>query len=161
MTDAAPELKKRIGVTQIMEQLGLTEAAESEETLSTLADGEAPGTFDGDSLLPWLDDAGHAWKDMAVSEYYGHNVASGFTMIRQGRYKYVYHARMNEQFGPERELYDMQADPGEKHNLASTPGHEDIMSRLPRAMVAENGREPDDIGPQYRDDVSRALAARD
>ena len=32
------------------------------------------------------------WKDLALSEYYGHNICSGYTMLRTGKYKFVYHA---------------------------------------------------------------------
>ena len=42
-------------------------------------------------MLAWLDDENAPWKDAAVSEYYGHNTASGFVMVRSGPWKHVYH----------------------------------------------------------------------
>ncbi len=59
---------------------------------------------DGGPLLPWLDNPAHAWKDLAVSEYYAHNIASGYAMLRAGRYKYVYHTAAGDRHPPEREL---------------------------------------------------------
>ena len=89
------------------------------QTICDLAGVEAPGDWDGDSMLPWMDDASAGWKDLAISQYYAHNVCSGFSMIRRGPYKYVYHTRINERYGPEEELYDLDADPGEFDNLAA------------------------------------------
>jgi choline-sulfatase len=91
-----------------------------------------------------MDNAGATWKDFALSEYYAHNIASGFVMVRQGRHKYVYHTRMNAEYGPERELYDLAADPGEFTNLARRPGHESLIARMHAAMLAELERDPDE-----------------
>jgi choline-sulfatase len=66
------------------------------QTIAQLAGAKAPADWDGDSLVMYMDNARARWKDLAVSEYYGHSVASGFAMIRQGTWKYVYHTRMNE-----------------------------------------------------------------
>jgi choline-sulfatase len=43
------------------------------QTICDIAGAEPPDDWDGDSMLPWLDDASTPWKDLAASEYYAHN----------------------------------------------------------------------------------------
>ena len=68
-----------------------------------------------------------AWKDLAVSEYYAHNIASGFAMLRTGRYKYVYHTAADGEHPAQRELYDLESDPGEFTNLAGEARHAEMI----------------------------------
>jgi choline-sulfatase len=63
------------------------------QTLAELGEAELPADCDGESLLPWPDEPGLSWKDRAVSEYYSHPICSGFQMLREGEWKYVYQAR--------------------------------------------------------------------
>jgi choline-sulfatase len=125
------------------------------QTIAELAGAEVPADWDGDSLCAWMDDAQAGWKDMAVSEYYGHNVASGYVMLRAGRYKYVYHTRPDDVHAAERELYDLLADPGEFNNLASRPDQQERIARLHAAMVAELGEEPDITEQRCRADYAK------
>ncbi len=120
------------------------------QTLIELGGGEAHEPMDGDSMLPWLDDAAHAWKDFALSEYYGHNVASGFTMLRQGKWKYIYHARIDEKHGPERQLFDLENDPQELHDLAREAAQAGRMEAMHAAMVAQLCEEPEAIEARCR-----------
>ncbi len=113
------------------------------QTVLALQGAAPPPDADGDALLPYLGDAGHAWKDLAVSEYYGHNVSTGITMIRRGRWKYVYHSRAAPGVEPERELFDMEADPHELNNLAALVAVADRVQSMHRALVDELGEEPD------------------
>ena len=106
-------------------------------------------------MCPWMDDAGTPWKDRAVSEYYAHNIASGYAMLRSGEYKYVYHARMDKNHPPERELYDLQADPGEFDNLASRPAHKERIDRMHAELVAELGEDPDETELRCRADYAK------
>jgi choline-sulfatase len=123
--------------------------------VTELAGAPAPEDWDGDSMVGWLDDADAPWKDLAVSEYYAHNIASGFAMLRHGPYKYVYHARMDDQHGPERELYNLDDDPGEFDNLAEHPEHRERVTELHRMLVAELGREPDETEQICRADLAK------
>jgi len=77
-------------------------------TIAELGGARPPEDWDGDSLCEWINDPQARWKDMALSEYYGHNIASGFVMLRQGRYKYVYHTPPDADHPCERELYDLR-----------------------------------------------------
>jgi choline-sulfatase len=125
------------------------------QTICELGGAEAGEAWDGDSLCGLLDDGQAAWKDTAISEYYAHNICSGFTMYRQGRWKYVYHTRINEQFGPERELYDMESDPDEFVNLAGEAGQAERMVEMHRLMVAELGEDPEETEKRCRADYAK------
>lgn len=130
------------------------------QTIAELGGAETPGDWNGDSMVGWLDDPQTKWKDVALSEYYGHNIASGFTMLRTGRYKYVYHARMDERHGPERELYDLNDDPRELVNLAGQPQHADRIATMHTAMVKEIGRDPDETELICRADYAKGYGRK-
>ena len=124
------------------------------QTVADIGGADTPADWDGESMLPWLDDPGSEWRDLAVSEYYGHNIASGITMIRSGPWKYVYHARTDEA-DAETELYNLDNDPEELCNLAGRPDHRDRISDMHRRLVDELGREPDDVEKQCRADIAK------
>ena len=116
------------------------------KTIADLGGAKVPADWDGDSMADWLDPprrAGAKWKDQAVSEYYAHNIASGYAMIRQGKYKYVYHAPADADHPAERELYDLSADPGEFTNLAAAPDQAERIKAMHAALTAEVGEDPD------------------
>jgi choline-sulfatase len=124
------------------------------KTIAEIGGARCPDDWDGDSMVPWLDDASVGWKDLAVSEYYAHNISSGFAMIRQGRWKYTYHTRIDETHGPERELYDLVADPGEFENVAGLPEHAQRIAGMHDALVRELGRDPEEAEAECRRDQS-------
>ena len=125
------------------------------QTIGELGGAECPTDWNGDSMLPWLDDSRTAWKDLAVSEYYGHNIASGFAMIRMDRYKYVYHTPPDEDHRAERELYNLLEDPGEFNNLATQRAHQERIKEMHAALVKEIGEEPDKTEKRCRADYAR------
>ena len=125
------------------------------QTIAELAGAQTPSDWNGESMLRWLDDGKAKWRDLAVSEYYGHNIASGFAMIRAGDYKYVYHTPADANHPAERELYNLKADPGEFHNLANDSEHQHRIERMHAALVAELGEEPDGTERRCRDDYAR------
>lgn len=124
------------------------------QTLAEIGGAHLPDDCDGDSLCAWLDDASAPWKDMTCSEYYAHNIASGYAMIRQGRLKYTYHTRASEEFGPQRQLFDMVADPEEFNNLAEKPEHAATVERLHRALVKELGCDPEETEQRCRRELA-------
>ncbi len=125
------------------------------QTIADLCGARTPADWDGDSMVAWLDDYKTGWKDMAVSEYYAHNIASGYAMIRMGRYKYVYHTRPDDSRGPERELYDLKNDPGEFNNLAKDPAHADRMKMMHAALAEEVGEDPEKTEKRCRADYAK------
>ena len=125
------------------------------QTIADLAGAETPDDWDGDSLLPYLDDPENEWKDMAVSEYYAHNISSGFAMLRQGNYRYVYHTAMDETHGPERELYNLVDDPKEWNNIANSPEHKERVAQMHSCLVEELGQDPEITEKICREDYSK------
>ena len=120
------------------------------QTIAELGGAKPPADWNGNSLVSWLDRPSHAWKDLAVSEYYSGYIASGIAMIRQGDWKYVYHTQADEKHGPERELYNMSVDPKELHNLASDPQQQERLLAMHAALVKELGGDPEHTEQRYR-----------
>ena len=138
---------------------GASSMVDLTRTLVDVGGGKPGADWNGDSLVPWLDDASRKWKDLAVSEYYAHNIASGYTMIRMGRHKYVYHTPTDAGHPAERELYDLEEDPGEFDNLASKEQNKDLVSRLHAALVKEIGEDPDKTEIRCRADYAKGYVA--
>ena len=128
------------------------------QTIAELGGAVIPADWDGDSMLGWLDDPWAEWKDLAVSEYYGHNVASGFAMIRMGRYKYVYHAEADSDHPAERELYDLLYDPEEFNNLAGQTRHSRRIREMHEALIKEIGEDPEITERRCRSDCARGYS---
>ncbi|MHC4736788.1 MAG: sulfatase/phosphatase domain-containing protein [Planctomycetota bacterium] len=131
------------------------------QTIAELGETEVPGDWDGDSMVQWLDNAKSDWKDVAVSEYYAHNIASGFAMIRMGRYKYVYHTAADESHATERELYDLKSDLGEFKNLAGQAKYKRQVRMMHATLVKELGEEPDKTEQRCRADYARGYSRSD
>ncbi|OHB67805.1 MAG: hypothetical protein A2Y77_10505 [Planctomycetes bacterium RBG_13_62_9] len=125
------------------------------QTIAEIGGANVPGDWNGASMVKWLDDPQTKWRDIAVSEYYAHNIASGYAMIRRGRFKYVYHTPADAQHPAQRELYDLDADPGEFRNLANDPNHKDRIEKMHAALVAEIGESPDETERRCRADNTR------
>lgn len=120
------------------------------QTIAALGGAKTPKDWDGDSLIPWLDNPAYRWKDMAISEYYADYISSGITMIRQGDWKYVYHSRADYSHGPETELFNLKTDPAELNNLAARPQYKDKIAFLHKALVKELGEEPEKTEQRWR-----------
>jgi N-acetylglucosamine-6-sulfatase len=98
--------------------------------------GVAPGPgLDGRSLAPLLRGERPEWRTSFVVEYWTDTVfprvsRMGYDAVRTRRHKYV---RFRELTGMD-ELYDLERDPRELHNLASDPGRETLRAELGREL---------------------------
>ena len=138
--------------------LGACSLVDVVRTLAEIAGARTPEDWDGHSMLRWMDDPRTRWKDLAVSQYYGHNIASGFAMLRAGDWKYVYHSPPDERHPAERELYDLRADPGEFRNLAGEAAHRDRVERMHKLLLRELGEHPDETERHCRAELARGYA---
>ncbi|MCB8922171.1 MAG: sulfatase-like hydrolase/transferase [Ardenticatenaceae bacterium] len=100
-------------------------------TFCEVADVPVPETFSGRSLLPMMTGVGGNGRSDILSMYHG-NLFGMYSqrMVRDLNWKYVWNATAED------ELYDMQNDPGELHNLATDPAHRDELARLRRRLLA-------------------------
>lgn len=65
---------------------------------------------------------------IVFSEYHAAGSVSGASMLRKGRWKLIRYV------GFEDELFDLQDDPEELHNLAAYPEHADVLADMHRAL---------------------------
>jgi choline-sulfatase len=126
-----------------------------------MAGAHTPGDWNGTSMLHWMDHGSTGWKDQAVAEYYAHNTASGYVMVRSGDWKYVYHTVIDNDHRAEQELYNLATDPGEFTNLASLPEHKTRLEAMHRAIVKEIGGDPDETEQRSRAELSRGYNRSD
>ncbi|NLE61979.1 MAG: sulfatase-like hydrolase/transferase [Planctomycetes bacterium] len=113
------------------------------QTIAEIGGAQVPADWDGRSMVPYLRTSDVLWKDEAVSEYYAHHIASGYVMLRAGRCKYVYHTPPDDKHPAQRELYDLEADPGELHNLANDPANGYLVEEMHSMLLKELGEHPD------------------
>ena len=64
------------------------------------------------------------------SEYHASCAPTGLMMLRDGRFKYIHYT------GYGFELYDLEADPDELHDLADDPAFADVRDRFARDLAA-------------------------
>jgi len=112
----------------------VTASVSSIDLLPTLAEIANDGAFtpaapiDGRSLLPHLNRTGG--HDEVIGEYCGEGAIAPLLMIRRDKWKYVCSTPDPDQ------LYDLQADPYEKTNLAGSAAHRQLIQDF-RAEVAK------------------------
>jgi choline-sulfatase len=82
----------------------------------------------GRSLTPHL--LGGSGPDGVIGEYLAEGAVAPIVMLREGRWKFVHSPSDPDQ------LYDLDADPEERRNLAAEPSHGVIVAEF-RARVAE------------------------
>lgn len=109
----------------------------------------SPLPIDGLSLKPLLEGDRHSWPDRMIFSTY-----NGRVSVRTQRYR-----------AAERTLFDMAADPGQRHNLAATqPAVHARLARAIRTFRAEVLARPPDERPYpvgYREFPLTVLAVQD
>lgn len=109
------------------------ESASLVDLLPTLCDlvgaprGEFATPLDGQSLRPQLD--GAAGMDEVIGEYLAEGAIAPLVMIKRGRYKFV-HCPVDPD-----QIYDLEDDPDELHNLAGKPQHAALVRTFREEVV--------------------------
>jgi arylsulfatase A-like enzyme len=124
-------------------------------TLLAAADVPAPYPLHGHDLTPLLRDPSAAWPHAVLLESFGFEAGSAthggvtnyelktnrpspegipwWILLREGRFKYIRTLVADEID----ELYDLEADPGERRNLAVEPAHRATLLRLRQRLETE------------------------
>ncbi len=120
----------------------LTQPVELRDILPTFFDAAGlpvPEDIDGASMLDLVrgkTDKWREWIDLEHSRCYGHD---SWNALTDGRVKYIYYARGHE------ELFDLENDPGELHDLAADPAHRQRLEKWRSRMAAHLAER----GPEY------------
>jgi len=113
-------------------------------TVLELAGVKVPDWFQGHSLVPFMKGASPAsWRKDWLYEYYEYPFfehVKPHRGVRTERYKLIHYFLPPQEY----ELYDLQEDPGELHNLADDPAHAKIKQEL-IDRVAELRKETGDV----------------
>lgn len=117
----------------------LAELIDLYPTLADLAGLKAPDYLDGDSLKPVLENPSASVQDAAFTQQQRPGSQSGYS-VRTDRWRYAqWDNSEGEQIG--QVLFDMEADPRERRNLADDTDHADVIANL-KERIAEYQRRP-------------------
>ncbi|QDU44969.1 Arylsulfatase [Symmachiella dynata] len=112
-------------------------------TVLDLASVKTPESMHGRSTVPlFAGDKETPWRDAWLYEYYefpGAHSVRKHRGVRTDRWKYIHYFAEPQEY----ELYDLQADPDEVHNLYGQPEHEQTVQML-RKRLLELRRETGD-----------------
>ena len=112
-------------------------------TFLDLAGISIPAPLQGHTLVPFLKgEPPKSWRKDWLYEYYeypGDNSVRKNRGVRTERYKFIHYYEPPEEF----ELYDLQEDPGELHNLYGQSGYAALTKEL-RQRIGELRKETDD-----------------
>lgn len=96
---------------------------------------------DGQSLLPLIENRNLDWRDDIFAEFHGYEPClTSIRMVRTKSWKYVYNPFSID------ELYDLESDPYEIHNLAGRIGQSTVLKRMKERMIEWMRRTNDALG---------------
>ena len=107
----------------------VTQTIDIARSLCEWAGADVPDTFQGMSLLPALQCQPFDERTEALSMYFGNQFGLfSQRMVRDRHWKYVWNGTAED------ELYNLDADKGELHNLATAPDCADVLARLRKRL---------------------------
>jgi len=112
----------------------IRELVELRDVLPTFLDAAGfsiPKDMEGESMLGLIKGNKQGWRnilDLEHSQFYWDE--NNWTALTDGRYKYIYFATDGDQ-----QLFDLDNDPGELHNLAEIPEHAELLQTWRHKMV--------------------------
>jgi len=110
--------------------------------------------LDGHSLAPFLrGQPAPEWPDVAIVENFGEATIAPIRALAKGRFKFIY------VHGQPDQLYDLEADPHEWHDLASDPAYADVTRDL-RARLMHDW-DPDKADLLIRESQHRRAFLKD
>ena len=118
-------------------------------TILDIAGVEERLPMDGKSVISLIDGSDSEEREV-FSEYHSAGVLGTCFMIRKGKYKYVY-VRWEE--GEDVQLFDLENDPGEWHNLAGKSEYGELERELKSCILAEF--DPDAIEEDVRESLTK------
>ena len=111
------------------------------KTICDLADINVNNENDGFSLRNLIKGDNANSRDSIFAEFHGYEPClTSIRMVRTKKWKYIYNPFSID------ELYDMESDPFEIHNLAPRIGHKAVLSRMKERMIDWMRGTNDDLG---------------
>ena len=114
----------------------LDQVVELQDIMPTALDAAGvaiPGTVDGRSMLPLArGDVQVAWRPHIVGEHPGTSFESTWFFLSDGKTKYIWYPYTGTE-----QLFDLDADPGEIHDLTKEPPASDRVTAWRQRMVDE------------------------
>ena len=93
-----------------------------------LLEGDKEEGLHGASLFRIANEPDDSEREI-FSEFHALGAKTGLFMIRRGRYKYIHYV------GHDPELFDLEIDPEERHDISRSPAHQSILSDLEARLL--------------------------
>ena len=111
------------------------------DTINDFAGIDLNSKKDGFSLVDLINHKIKSPRDSIFSEFHGYEPClTSIRMVRTKQWKYVYNPFSID------ELYDLESDPHEIHNLAPRIGHKAVLIRMKERMIEWMRKTSDDLG---------------